>query len=74
MLGGQWVPTQFERKAAIRNITQRKSSLLIETKQQGRKRNMAFHDTILTLSVYYKRSFDEKVESHTKPITTLPNV
>ena len=28
---------------------------------------MAFPDTILTLSVYHKRSFDEKMESHTKP-------
>ena len=35
---------------------------------------MAFRDTILTLSVYYNRSFDEKMESHTKLITTLPNV
>ena len=35
---------------------------------------MAFPDTILTLSVYHKRSFDDKMESHTKPITTLPNV
>ena len=38
-----------------------------ETKQRGRKRNAAFRDTIQALSVYYKRSFNGKVESHTKP-------
>ena len=38
-----------------------------ETKQRGRKRNAAFRDTIPVLSVYYKRSFNGKVESHTKP-------
>ena len=34
--------------------------------------NVAFRDTIPALCVYYKRSFNEKVESHTKPTTTLP--
>ena len=62
------------KKSCYQKYNSRKSPLLIETKQQGRKRNMAFCDTMLTLSVYYKRSFDEKVETHTKPITTLPNV
>ena len=38
---------------------------------QGRKRNVAFRDTIPTLSVYCKRSFNGKVESHTKPTATL---
>ena len=38
-----------------------------ETKQRGRKRNAAFRDTIPALRVYYKRSFNGKVESHTEP-------
>ena len=46
-----------------------------ETKQQGRKRNIqCSRDTIPTPSVHYERSFNEKVKSHTKPITTLPNL
>ena len=39
--------------------------------EQGRKRNVAFRDTIPALSVYCKRSFNGKVESHTKPTATL---
>ena len=35
---------------------------------------MAVRDTILTLSVYYKRRVWYKVEYHTKPITALANV
>ena len=42
-----------------------------ETKQQGRKRNVVFRDTIPLLSVYFKRGFNGKAESHTKPTTTL---
>ena len=42
-----------------------------ETKQQGRKRNVAFRDTIPALIVYCKRSFNGKVESHTKRTATL---
>ena len=42
-----------------------------ETKQQGRKRNDGFRDTIPALSLYCKRSFSGKVESHTKPTATL---
>ena len=38
-----------------------------ESKQWGRKRNAAFRDTIPALSVYHERSFNGKVESHTKP-------
>ena len=61
----------FERKTAIRSKTHRKKGSSPETKQQGRKRNVAFRDTIPALSVYYKRGFNEKMESHTKPTTTL---
>ena len=42
-----------------------------ETKQQGRKRNDGFRDTIPALSLYCKRSFNGKVESDTKPTATL---
>ena len=42
-----------------------------ETIQRGRKRNVAFRDTIPALSVYCKRSFHGKVESHTKTTATL---
>ena len=64
-------PHNFKRKIAIRSKTHRKKGSSPETKQQGRKRNIAFRDTIPALSVYYKRSFNEKVESHTKATTTL---
>ena len=65
-------PHNFERKFAIRSKTPRKKGNSPETKQQGRKRNVAFRDTIQAISVYYKRSeFNEKVESHTKPNTTF---
>ena len=63
-------PHNFERKIAIRSKTHRKKGSSPETKQQGRKRNIAFRNTIPALSAY-KRSFNEKVESHTKPTTTL---
>ena len=65
-------PHNFERKIAIRSKTHRKKGSSPETKKQGRKRIVAFRDTIPALSDYYKRSFNEKMESHTKPTTTLP--
>ena len=73
-LDGQRVATHnFESKIAIRSKTHRKEGSSPEAKQQGRKRNIAFRGTIPALRcVYYKRSFNEKVESHTKPTTTLP--
>ena len=73
-LDGQRVATHnFESKIAIiRSKTHRKEGSSPEAKQQGRKRNIAFRGTIPALSVYYKRGFKEKVESHTKPTTTLP--
>ena len=72
-LDGQRVATHnFESKIAIRSKTHRKEGSSPEAKQQGRKRNIAFRGTIPALSVSYKRSFNEKVESHTKPTTTLP--
>ena len=56
---------------AIRSKTHRNKGSPLETKRQGRKRNIAFGDTIPAPSVYYKGSFNEKVESHTKATTTL---
>ena len=44
-----------------------------ETQQQRGKRNIAFRDTVPALSVYFKRSFNEKMESYTKPTVTSPN-
>ena len=40
--------------------------------QQREKRNIAFCDTVPALSVYFKRSFNEKMESYTKPTVTSP--
>ena len=44
-------------------ITDRPGAQTPKTKQQGGKRNIAIRDTIPTLSVYYKGSLNEKVES-----------
>ena len=44
-----------------------------ETQQQRGKINIAFRDTVPALSVYFKRSFNEKLESYTKPTVTSPN-
>ena len=41
-----------------------------ETQQQRGKRNIAFRDTVPALSVYFKRRFNEKMESYTKPTVT----
>ena len=37
------------------------------------KPHIAFRDTVPALSVYFKRSFNEKLESYTKPTVTSPN-
>ena len=55
-------------------LTEKKAALTPETKQPGRKRNIAFRDTIPALSVYYKGSFNEKVESNTRPTTTVDKI
>ena len=51
---------------------ERESALLKHNNKRG-KRNIAFRDTVPALSVYFKRSFNEKMESYTKPTVTLPN-
>ena len=50
-----------------------KGVLTPKTKQQGGKGNIAIRDTITTLSVYYKGSLNEKVESYTNPTITSIN-
>ena len=42
-------PRNFERKSAIRSKTHRSKAALLK---QGRKRNIAFRDTIQAVSVY----------------------
>ena len=54
------------------NFTERESALLKHNKKEGKK-NIAFRDTVLALSVYFKRNFTEKMESYTKPTVTSPN-
>ena len=44
-----------------------------ETQQQRGERNIAFRDTVPALSVYFKRNFNEKMESYAKPTVTSPN-
>ena len=53
-------------------FTERESALLKHNNKRG-KRNIAFRDTVPALSVYFKRSFNEKLESYTKPTVTSPN-
>ena len=54
-------PHNFEIRIAIRRKNSQEKSSAPETKQQGRKRNIAFRDTVQALSVYYKRNFNVKV-------------
>ena len=70
MLDGRRLPTNFDRKPTIRNKIHRKGVSSPKTKQQGGKRNIAIRDTIPALSVYYKGSLNEKMESYTKPTIT----
>ena len=55
-------------------LTERKSALLKQNNKEEKEILNAFRDTIPTPSVHYERSFNEKVKSHTNPITTLPNL
>ena len=72
MLDGQRLPTQLETKIAIRNKNHRKSSLLKQNNKEEKEiLPLLWH--ILALSDYYKRNFNEKVESDSKPAATLPN-
>ena len=44
-----------------------------ETQQQRGKRNIAFRDTVPALSVYFKKSLNQEMESYTKPTVTSTN-
>ena len=57
----------------LSDINDREGVCSPETKQQRGKRNIAFRDTAPALSVYLKISFNEKMESYTKPTVTSPN-
>ena len=69
---GQRLPTQFERKIAIRNKwnSQKPKSALLKQNSKEEKKKAAFRDAIPALSVYCKRGFNGKVKSH-KKLTTL---
>ena len=63
-LDWQRLPTNFDRKPSIRYKVHREGVCSPETQQQRGKRNIAFRDTVPALSVYFKRSFYEKMESY----------
>ena len=73
MIDGQRLPTNFDRRPAIRNKIHKNESKLLKQNIQGGKRNIAICDTIPALSVYYKGSLNEKMESYTKPTITSIN-
>ena len=72
-LDGRRLPTNFDRRPTIRNKIHKNESKLLKQNLQGGKRFIAICDTIPTLSVYYKGSLNEKMESYTKPTVTSPN-
>ena len=67
------LPTNYDRKPSIRYKVHREGVCSPKTQQRRGKRNIAFRDTVPALSVYFKRSFNEKLESYTKPTVTSPN-
>ena len=70
-----YVPTNYDRKPSIRYKVhgELEGVWTPETQQKRGKRNIAFRDTVPTLSVNFKRSCNEKMESLTKPTVTSPN-
>ena len=64
-LDWQRLPTNFDRKPSIRSKVRREGVCSPETQQQrGKESIAAFRDTVPALSVYFKRSFYEKMESY----------
>ena len=63
--------TMIENLLSHIKFTERESVLLKQNNEK--QKNIAFRDTVPALSVYFKRSFNEKMESHTKPTVTSPN-
>ena len=51
---------------------ERESALLKHNNKEKNKYCLSWH-SIPALSVYFKRSFNEKMESYTKPTVTSPN-
>ena len=66
-------PQTMIKKPSIRYKVHREGVCTPETQQQRGKRNIGFCDTVPALSVYFKRSFNEKMEFYTKPTVTSPN-
>ena len=66
-------PHNFEIKIAIRSKTHRRKAALLKQNNKEEKEILSFVTQYKPFSVYYERSFNEKVYSHTKPNTTLPN-
>ena len=52
-------------------FTERESALLKHNNKE--EKEIPFCDTVPALSVYFKGTFNEKMESYTKPTTTSPN-
>ena len=63
--------TMIENLLSDIKFTERESALLKHNNKE--EKNIAFRDTVPALSVYFKRSFNEKMESYTKPTVTSPN-
>ena len=67
------LPTNYDRKPSIRYKVHGEGVCSPETKQQRGKRNIALRHTVPALRVYFISSFNEKIESYTKPTFTSPN-
>ena len=75
-LDGRRLPTIFDRKPTIRNKIQKKESKLLKQNNKDEKEILPFVTQYLpsvALSVYYKGSLNEKMESYTKPTITSIN-
>ena len=64
---------QTDKKPSIGYKVHKEGVCTPETQQHRGKKYIAFRDTVPALSVYFKRSFTEKMESYTKPTVTSPN-
>ena len=76
-LDWQRLPTNFDRKPSIRYKVHREGVCTpawnTTTKWKKKVLRPLIRDTVPALSVYFKRSFYEKMESFTKPTATSPN-
>ena len=57
-------PHNFERKVAVRSKTYRRKAALLKQNNKEQKEILSFVTQHKPLSVYYKRSFNEKVPSY----------